>query len=193
MFKDSVVPIAILCVMLGANGSQARAYNLDLQSGGLMGVVHVSIGTAFWQRHHVSAGIGYVPKLDDHAEMGLYSFRYRYQHPKSWQFEWPAGNTFSLLPFNMGMTYLLGDHNRLFFDLPDRYPSNYYAPTGKRLVFNYQPILRLTPKLDVYIDFSILDVGLIGYIREPDFYYDNYDFLGLDGIVTWGVGIRYQF
>jgi hypothetical protein len=53
--------------------------------------------------------------------------------------------------------------------------------------------MRLSPELEFYIDFSVLDVGLVGYIREPDFYYDNYDFLGLDGITTWGFGMRYQF
>ncbi|MFT7110771.1 MAG: hypothetical protein ACI843_002446 [Psychrobacter glaciei] len=193
MFKDSFVLIVLFCMVLGANSSQARDYSLDLQSGALMGLVHASIGTAFWQRHNFSVGIGYVPKLDNHAEMALYSLRYRYQHPKSWQFEWPAGNTFSVLPFNVGITYLWGDDENLYFDLPDKYPDDYYAATGKRLVFNYQPIIRLSPELEFYIDFSVLDVGLIGYIREPDFYYDNYDFLGLDGITTWGFGMRYQF
>lgn len=193
MFKDSIVLIVLLCVVLGANSSEARGYNLDIQSGSLMGLVHVSIGTAFWQRHNLSAGIGYVPKLDYHAEMALYSFRYRYQHPKFWQFTLPSDHQVTVLPFNVGVSLLLGDDESLYFDLPDRYPDNYYTPTGKRIVFNYQTIFMFTPELEFYIDFSVLDVGLIGYIREPDFYYDNYDFLGLDGITTWGFGMRYQF
>lgn len=158
-----------------------------------MGVIHASAGYEVWDRHHFSAGLGYVPKLDSHAEMTLYSFKYRYQHPASWTFDWPADFQWSLLPFNFGITYLLGDHERLFFDLPVQYPSKYYFPTGKRLVFSYQTIFKLNEKIDAYIDFSIIDVALASYVREPDFFYENYDFLGLSGITNWGVGMRYQF
>jgi len=36
-------------------------------------------------------------------------------------------------------------------------------------------------------------VGFISYIREPEFFYDNYDFLGLEGVTNWGFGVRYGF
>ncbi len=191
---DKFLSLVVLTLsILFSQMSYGKGAYLDVQSGSLMGVVHISAGHAFWERHHFTAGIGYVPKLDNHAEMSLYSFRYRYQHPASWEFNWPNGFQWSLLPFNVGITYLLGDHDRLFFDLPDQYPHKYYFPTGKRLVFTYQTIFRMNENVDAYIDFSIIDVGLASYVREPDFFYENYDFLGLEGITNWGVGIRYQF
>ena len=193
MFKDTIFLLSLLVSVLFANGSQASSVYLEAQTGALMGVGHVSLGVGISERHFVSVGVGYVPKLSSHAEMSLYSFKYRYQNPASWNFELPNGAKFSVLPFNIGFTYLLGYDDALYFDLPDQYPSEYYAPTGKRIVFNYQPIVRLNTNLELYVDFSILDVGLIGYVREPDFFYENYDFLGLSGITTWGAGMRYQF
>lgn len=158
-----------------------------------MGVIHGSAGYEAWSRHHVSAGIGYTPKLDHHAEMMLLSFKYRYQHPVSWMFDAPSGFRWSLLPLNFGITYLLGYHERLFFDLPSHYPSKYYFPTGKRVLFTYQTLFKLNDRVDAYIDFSMIDVALASYIREPEFFYDNYDFLGLSGVTNWGFGIRYKF
>lgn len=160
---------------------------LDIQSGSLMGLVHASYG-AKAGNHNVLLGAGYVPKLSYHKEMMLYSLRYRYDNPTSWDVK---GMKFT--PFNVGVGLLIGDHSDLFLQLPDRYPEGYYTPSAFRIVFNYQASLQITPELQAYFDMSIIDVGFIGYIREPDFYNDNYDYLGLEGVTNWGFGARYVF
>ena len=165
---------------------------LDVQSGSLMGLVHASAGYEFSERHHVMGGLGYVPKLDDHREMGLASIRYRYQNPAQWNFT-VADREWIVKPFNIGAGLLYANHDDLFVELPSQYPDGYYGPTGLRAIFNYQAIVQFDNSMEAYLDISVLDYGLAYYIREPDFFYENYDFLGLDGITNWGVGMRYWF
>jgi len=160
---------------------------LDLQSGSLMGLAHASYGARL-DSHNLMIGIGYVPELSYHKEMLLYSLRYRYENPTSWDIK---GMAFT--PFNFGVGVLIGDHPDLFVQLPERYPDGYYTPSAFRIIFNYQAALQVTPQLQAYFDMSIMDVGFIGYIREPDFYHDNYDYIGLEGIMNWGFGARYVF
>lgn len=180
----------IWVVMLGllAVPSWSMKEYVDVQSGSLMGLVHASYGTRFHERHNIMVGAGYVPKLSYHREMMLYSLRYRYDHSAQWSIN---GMTFK--PFSVGAGFLVGDHSDLFLVLPDRYPEGYYAPSALRIVFNYQASLQVTPSVQAYFDMSVLDVGLLGYVREPDFYNDNYDYLGLEGITSWGFGVRYGF
>lgn len=183
-----VVFIASFVGAVSAQGTEQANDYIDLQSGSLMGLAHVSYGSVFAERHNVLVGIGYVPKLSYHREMLLYSLRYRYDHSASWQV---AGMT--LKPFSVGTGLLVGDHSDLFYRLPDKYPEGYYTPTAFRIVFNYQASLQVTPKLNAYFDMSIIDVGLVGYVREPEFFNDNYRYLGLEGITNWGFGARYVF
>ena len=168
----------------------AHSRYIDTQSGSLMGLIHLSIGDHFFTHHHLSFGLGYVPKLEKHAEMTLASFAYRYQQP----FHFKLKNHFLISPLNFGISILVGSHRELFIELPSQYPDDdYYEPSAFRLIFNYQSILHVSHKTELYLNFSILDVGLIGYVREPNFYRDNYRFLGLDGITTWGLGLRHKF
>lgn len=178
---------AILLMSLTLSSWAMEEY-MDVQSGSLMGLGHVSYGARFNERHNVMVGAGYVPKLSYHREMMLYSLRYRYDHVAQWNI---GGMTFK--PFSVGAGFLIGDHSDLFLILPDRYPEGYYAPSALRIVFNYQASLQVTPKVNAYFDISIVDVGLLGYVREPEFYRDNYDYFGLEGITNWGFGVRYVF
>ncbi|MGR6872611.1 hypothetical protein ACU6U9_09965 [Pseudomonas sp. HK3] len=187
-FRRAVVFIVSLFSAVGTWADDDDSGYLDVQSGSLMGLVHASYGAVFAERHNVMVGVGYVPKLSYHREMMLYSLRYRYDHSASWDI---AGMAFK--PFSVGTGLLIGDHSDLFLQLPDKYPEGYYTPTAFRIVFNYQASLQVTPQLNAYFDMSILDVGLIGYVREPEFFNDNYDYLGLEGIANWGFGARYVF
>lgn len=189
MFKDSLALIVLIGSVFVANGAQAGNPYWDLQSGSLMGLAHASIGYTFAESHDVSAGIGYVPELDNHHEMTLYSVRYQYQGDT--QFTLPNG--MSVQPFRFGLGVLVAGHDDLFVELPDQYPDGYYTPTAVRLVFNYQTVVNLTPSTAAYFDISVLDVGLLTYVREPEFFLDNYDYLGLEGITNWGFGVRHQF
>lgn len=161
---------------------------LELHSGSLLGLAHVSAGKIFADNHHLKTGFGYVPKMDDHAELTLWTLGYRYQHP--FQFEL-AGK--SVKPFSLGIAFMRGEHRKLFAKLPDQYPSGYYAPTAFRIIFNYQANVQITPQWEAYLDFSVIDMGFASYIREPEFFLDNYDYLGLEGITNWGFGARYKF
>ncbi len=184
--------IAILLLLTFGQVQGANAVFVDLQSGSLLGMVHASVGGTFADNHHVSAGVGYVPKLDNHEEMSMVSLRYRYQNPYQWNFN-VKDHDYGISPVNFGMAVLVGSHKDLFVELPDKYPSGYYNPTAIRLIFNYQSILHISKQTEVYFDISVLDVGLISYVREPEFFMDNYDYLGLEGITNWGFGMRHQF
>ncbi|GAA6134090.1 hypothetical protein NBRC116188_08790 [Oceaniserpentilla sp. 4NH20-0058] len=161
---------------------------VDVQSGSLLGLGHVSIGNKFEPNHSVLVGVGYVPKLSNHKELMLFSFRYRYDNPYVVNIK-----EMKLKPLSLGAGFLMANHDDLFLELPEQYPKGYYAPSALRIIFNYQATLEITPVIDVYLDVSILDVGLASYVREPDFFYDNYDYLGLEGITNWGFGVRYAF
>lgn len=179
--------LASLTLFIHAASGDTDTY-VDVQSGSLMGLVHVAYGARFADHHAVQVGAGYVPKRSDHAELTLFSLRYRYDSSVRWAV---AGMT--LNPFSIGSGLLIGNHHDLFVKLPDRYPDGYYTPSALRLVFNYQATLQIDPHWQAYVDFSVLDVGLLGYVREPEFYIDNYDYLGLEGITNWGFGVRYEF
>lgn len=189
MFRDSIALIVLLGVVFIANGAQANQGYWDVQSGSLMGLAHGSLGYSFNDAHDVSIGIGYVPDLDNHREMTLYSVRYQYQGDTVFN----VTPSVAWQPFRFGFGVLIAGHDDLFVELPDQYPDGYYTPTAVRLVFNYQSVFKLTQSTEAYFDISILDVGLLTYVREPEFFQDNYDFFGLEGITNWGFGVRHQF
>jgi hypothetical protein len=190
MFKDTFALLLLVSSLLIANGVQAKSGPYwDVQSGSLMGLMHGSLGYTLAEKHDISIGLGYVPELDYHEEMALYSVRYQYQG--STQFA--VKDVMSVQPFRFGIGVLIAGHEDLFVELPDQYPDGYYTPTAVRLVFNYQAVLNLSPQTQAYLDISILDVGLLSYVREPEFFLDNYDMLGLEGITNWGFGVRHQF
>ena len=184
--------IYILLIISLALPKWANAAYVDLQSGSLMGMIHATVGDSFFDNHHFSGGMGYVPKLDNHAEMTLFSLRYRYQNPYRFNFN-IKGKELQLSPINFGTSLLYGKHSDLFLELPEQYPSGYYKPTALRIIFNYQSILHISENTEVYFDISVLEVGLITYVREPEFFMDNYDYLGLEGITNWGFGVRRHF
>jgi hypothetical protein len=184
--------IAVVLLLTLSQAQWANAVFMDLQSGSLMGMVHASIGGTFSDNHHITTGVGYVPKLDNHEEMNMVSLRYRYQHPYQFSFK-VKDRDYSLSPASFGVGFLVGSHKDLFVKLPDQYPDDYYQPTAIRVVFNYQSTLQINAHTQVYFDISVLDVGLVSYVREPDFFMDNYDYLGLDGITNWGFGLRHSF
>lgn len=182
-----IMTFLVSCAAMSYGKSSSNQY-IDFQSGSLLGLGHASYGLEFSSKHHLLTGIGYVPKLSNHNEMMLFSVRYRYDFDTTWEIK-----DMKLKPFSIGAGFLISEHDDLFLELPSQYPDGYYAPSALRIVFNYQASLQVNPLVDMYFDLSILDVGLVSYIREPEFFYDNYDYLGLEGITNWGFGVRYAF
>lgn len=179
-----------MLLIMPANGTEREENNdfVELQSGSLLGLGHASYGYKFYPNHGVLFGLGYVPELSHHKEMFLFSLRYKYDANISWEYK---GYRFE--PLNLGVGFLLSEHDDLFLELPSKYPDGYYAPSALRIVFNYQAAMHVSQSTKIYFDISVLDVGLVSYIREPEFFYDNYDYLGLEGITNWGFGVRYDF
>jgi len=99
---NKIISVIIFVILNTCLMSRAHGIYTDVQSGSLMGMVHVSVGDHFFDNHHLSAGVGYVPKLNNHREMSMVSFRYRYQHPSTFTFN-TAERTWSLSLLNFGV------------------------------------------------------------------------------------------
>ena len=167
-------------------------YFVELHSGSMQGMAHLSYGLTFSNKHHVALGVGFVPERDNHEAMTLTSFKYRYEGTtrKHWQI---LDSDIAISPYNFGLSVITGHQDEIYSSLPDHVPDGYYMPTARRILFNYQTVIEFEHDVEAYIDWSILDVGLINYARNFDFYRDNYDFFGLEGIVSYGIGLRKSF
>lgn len=161
----------------------------EFQSAGLIGLGHASFGLQFKDHHALSVGVGYVPELADHDDMTLLSVKYRYISDKQYHLN-IFGNEVIWVPYSFSITALRGKDNDIYKSLPDDIPNGYYAPTARRVIFSMQTNFKLRDDVEIYWDWSMLEVGLVNYIRNFDFYRRNYDFLGLDGVVSYGVGFR---
>lgn len=164
----------------------------ELHSGSMMGMAHASYGWELSKRHNWSVGLGYVPELSYHDEMYIFSGRYRYQRGSMYEFS-VFDHQVRMRPGSFGMTFISGRDDDIYRELPDKYPDGYYYSTARRLIFNYQLNFLVNNRLEIYWDLSALDVGVVNYIRNNKFYRDNYRFLGLDGIFTYGFGTRWRF
>lgn len=167
-------------------------HQLDLQSGSMVGMAHLSYGVVFSDNHTVALGFGYVPDLDNHDEMTITSLRYRFEGDTRIPLN-VFGKVFEVSPYNFGIVTISGHDDEIYSDTPEFIPDGYYYPTSRRFLFNYQTVIEIDHKTEAYLDWSVLDVGLINYARNFDFYRDNYKFLGLEGIVSYGVGVRTYF
>lgn len=165
---------------------------IELQSGSMLGLLHISNGWIFADKHQLSLGVGYVPELDNHHELLLFSFKYRFQGITSYKLA-SIGSNVSFSPVNFGITGVLSNNDALSNDSSKQIPNDYYYPNGKRILINYQMILAINETHDFYIDFAVVDIGAVNYVRNFKFYVNNYDYLGLDGIVVYGVGTRFKF
>ncbi len=186
--------LLIIALLLSSKGHSIERTDhfIELHSGSMMGLGHLSYGWELSQRHNISIGLGGVPEMDNHDDMYIFSIRYRYQRGSIYEFD-VFDQHIKLRPGSFGVTGISGRDNDLYRELPDKYPDGYYYSTARRLIFNYQVNLMLDDKIELYLDFSALDVGVVNYVRNFDFYRENYRFLGLDGIFTYGFGTRLRF
>jgi hypothetical protein len=181
--------ILLVCPSIKVSASNFFA---DAQTGAQKGLLHVSAGYRFFDKHQLSVGYGTVPKLTDHDELSIYSLNYMFHGSTTFDVEF-LGSVFAVKPVNFGVAAIQGDHEQLFKDLPERYPEGYYYPTANRILFEYQAEVSVSNKTDVFFKVSILDVGLANYVRNFSFYRSNYLGFGLNAITSWGVGISRRF
>ena len=181
--------LLLFIVILFSTSAKTATKELEFQSAGLVGLGHAFYSMTFYDKHTYSLGFGYVPELPDHDDMTLLSLKYRYTLSKTYQLD-IMDHKVEWRPYSFSITLLRGEDNDIYKKLPDEIPANYYQPTARRLIFSMQTNFLIKDNIEVYWDWSVLDVGLINYARNFEFYRDNYRFLGLEGIVSYGVGFR---
>jgi len=189
--RITTTSVLFCCVIFSFN-SDAVEHFIEAQTGSMQGALHLSYGIKFAEKHHLSIGVGFVPELDNHEEMTITSFKYRFEGDTRYPVDL-FGKEFEISPVNFGITSISGHQNEIHRKTPEYLPSGYYIPTARRVLFNYQTILKFDKTTEAYVDWTVLDVGLINYVRNFEFYVDNYDFFGLDGIVSYGLGLRKKF
>ena len=167
----------------------AAKTQLEFQTAGLIGLVHAFYGLNFDNKHTLSMGMGYVPKLTDHDEMNLFSVKYRYTPANKYIIN-VLDNKMEWRPYSFSITLLHGKDHDIYKTLSYDPPKDYYIPTDNRLIFSMQTNFIVRDNIEIYWDWSVLDIGLVSYARNFEFYRDNYSFMGLAGVVSYGVGFR---
>jgi len=181
--------LLLFIVLFFSFPSKAATQQLEFQTSGYMGLGHAFYSFTFSDKHTLSVGAGYVPELSDHDDMTLLSVKYRYTLDKRYYFN-VMGKPIEWRPYSFSVALLRGEDNDIYKELPDGIPSNYYQPTARRLIFSMQTNFVIQEGIEFYWDWSVLEVGVVNYVRNFEFYRDNYSFLGLEGIVGYGVGFR---
>lgn len=161
-----------------------------LQSGGYLGYIAVGMGKDFG-RHKINMLIGYVPEDVGGIEIWQLDFKYDWHPYQTIPLGAPQENI-RLDPFYMGISVIYGDHNDLFLEQPEQYPTGYYSPTALRYTLNFGASLRYD-KYTFFLEYSALDVGVVAYIKHPEYFIDNYNYLGLEGIGSLAFGIKFKF
>ena len=161
-----------------------------LQSGGDLGFIAVGVGKDFG-RHKINMLICYVPEDVGGVEIWQFDFKYDW-HPLQ---AIPFGSTqenIRLDPFYIGISVIYGAHDDLFLREPEQYPTGYYPPTALRFTLNFGASLQYV-RHTFFLEYSALDVGLIAYRKHPEFFIDNYDYLGLEGIGSLAICVKFEF
>lgn len=184
---------AITMAETAASGEKPKSRQIDytvLQSGGYLGYIAAGVGKDFGS-HKLNLLIGYVPKSIGGVEIWQLDFKYDW-HPSQAILLGTEKNNIWLDPFYIGISVIYGAHNDLFLYEPDHYPEGYYPSTALRYTLNFGASLKYDRHL-FFIEYNILDVGLVAYIKNPKFFTDNYDYLGLEGIGSLAIGVKVEF
>lgn len=141
-------------------------------------------------RHHLRAGVqyGYVPP-DKGGTLHLFSGAVFYRPVRV-----GAGKQFYINPLDVGfkVSYQLG--NNYFFQLPSRYPPNYYwwkpalrlhLATESSLTYRLARTVGIK-SVSAYLELNSNDLYLVSYALNPGS-------LGIGEVVKAGVGLRANF
>lgn len=169
--------------------SQLIDYML-LQSGGYLGFIAMGIGMDF-ERHKIGMMIGYVPENIGGVEITQLDFKYDWHPFQAIPFTISDKNTW-IDPYYIGLSLIYGEHDDLYLELPEQYPSGYYPSTALRYTLNVGASLQYE-RHTFFIEYNILDVNLVTFIKHPNFFIDNYDYFGLEGIGSLAIGVKFEF
>jgi len=165
-------------------------YYLILQSAGYLGFVTAGIGRDSG-RHQINLLLGYVPEEVSGVEIWQLSFKYDWHPSQDISLGAPEGNI-RLEPFYIGISAIYGYHENLFTDEPDQYPNGYYPSTSLHYTLNIGAALKYG-RHTFFLEYTALDAGIVAYIKNPEFFRDNYDYLGLEGIGSMAIGFKFAF
>lgn len=161
---------------------------LVVQSAGYLGFIAAGMGRDY-QGHTISALLGYVPEGIGGVEIWQLSLKYEW-HPFTDIPIYNQNQSIRLDPFYIGMSLIYGMHTDLFIDEPSQYPDGYYPPTALRSTLNMGVALLYGKQYTLFLEYAALDTGLVAYVRHSDFFVDNYEYLGLEGIGSLAIGIK---
>ncbi len=163
---------------------------LIVQSAGYLGFIAIGLGKGFG-RHKVNMLIGYTPEDVGGIEIWQYNFKYEWHPLKGIPLRVPEKNI-RLDPFYIGVSVIYGHHDGLFVNEPSQYPDGYYPPSAFHVTFNIGASLQHRGHR-LFLEYTALDVGLVSYIKHQEFFSDNYDYLGLEGIGSLAIGVKFNF
>jgi hypothetical protein len=176
-------------IIFSINSSATNS--IQYQKYGLLG--DYSLSYVYTNEYHsFGIGIGHVKQSNKNDSMQIYNSFYSYSCFSPLAFS-VASFGFKLKPCNIGASLIYSDSSQLFGNLPDHYPSDYYYSTAIRSMLNYQISLDINHHINIYLDFNVIDIALISYIRNNEFFRDNYNYLGMEGVTNYGFGARWVF
>ncbi|MBU2645049.1 hypothetical protein KKI24_10100 [bacterium] len=109
------------------------------------------------------------------------------------------GQTISWEPFYTGLSVIIHDcifsdcdDDRVFYELPDKYPADYYPRTAIAFALNMGSSIVFGGSV-VYAELVITTQGLDAYYHNRFFLADNYDYWGLKSIASLGIGLKIHY
>ena len=161
-----------------------------LQSAGYLGYIAVGVGKDFG-RHKINFMIGYVPENVGGIEIWQLDLKYDW-HPFDEIPFGSQGENSTIDPFYIGLSMIYSPDDDLFVEQPTQYPSGYYSPTALRYVLNFGAALKYG-RNTFFVEYNVLDVAVVAYVKHTKHFIDNYDYLGLGEIGTLAFGVKYDF
>lgn len=164
---------------------------VTLQTAGFAGLAAGGAGYDLGRNHSLSLLLGYVPSGIAVEELWQLSLKYEYRAMDPVALGGDGEQPMHWFPLHLGAGLLHGNHPDLFVELPDRYPSGYYPPTGLLVTLTLGSSLRIGPNR-LFLEFTTLQPYLRRYLENQGFYKKHYRFQGLEGIGSLALGLSIE-
>lgn len=187
-FRDTTPGVSFQQKAEGEKIDPGSQYHAVFQTAGYLGYIAAGVGRDF-KNHDVNLLIGYVPEHIGGQEIWQLALKYAWHPFEGFGHTSVQGEHSVWDPFYLGLSVIYGHHSELFVTPPDQYPDNYYPSTAFRFTLNVGTSLNFKSST-IFLEFSALDLGLIAYLENPEFFNENYDYLGLEGIGSLAIGFK---
>ena len=184
----SILIRVLSLLILVSLGVKAKIERIKVGTGSYRGDIYTGVDMLLFKKHHLLLQIGYVLK-----DRGLNDF---VQYSISYQFNPEILEVDVLKKYRVsgyvGVGLVYADIDKLFVELPNQYPDGYYIPTAIRGYFTVGVEIQLQHKIELYVEYNALDIGVDGYLRNRELFF-NQEFFGITDIGTFGVGLLWRF